>query len=85
MKKRTWKDRLRPFADHIQEMATLIRVMEDAELKALAAAITRPTTTNCGWSTYQAAGVIEREVASELYRRKQQKSAGATATVDGDA
>jgi hypothetical protein len=76
----TWKDRLRPFADHIETMATMIRLLEDEDLKKLGAACCQPTQTNCGWSTYQAAKVIEREVGAELYRRKQKRESASTVT-----
>jgi hypothetical protein len=66
----TWKDRLRPFAQHIEQISALIRVMEDEELKKLGIACRNPTSTNCGWATYQAAKVIMGEVDAELRRRQ---------------
>lgn len=66
----TFKKRLAPFAKHIEDMSVMIRIMEDEDLKKLGIACRQVTTTNCGWSTYQAGKVIEREVGAELYRRK---------------
>lgn len=79
----SWKDRLRPFAGYIEEMAVLIRVMDDAELKKLAEACRRPTRTNSGWSTYQAARLISGEVDAELNRRLRPDYSRPSASANG--
>jgi hypothetical protein len=65
----TWKDRLRPFAEHIEAIHSAINTMSDDDLKKLGIACRQPTQTNCGWSTYGAAKVIKGEVDAELARR----------------
>ena len=65
-----WRDRLRPFAEHIYKINKKIFDATDEDLRALAKACRRVTRTNCGWGEYRIAPLLAELVREELGRRR---------------
>ncbi len=84
MSRTTWKQRLASFAGHVQAMYTDITIMPDDELRALVAACKRATSTNCGWSTFRAARVIEAEAVNEWQGRRRKRRKRSAQPAKGD-
>lgn len=68
--KEPWKQLLKPFTLQVEVMWAAIQEASAEELEALRDACEKPSQTNCGWSTYEAAKAIRAEVNSEIARRK---------------
>jgi hypothetical protein len=77
MKRQTWKQRLRPLAELIEQANTHCESLSDAELKKAIAACEKPTQVNCGWSTYHAAVIFRPMLLSESARRMYSKQKAA--------
>lgn len=72
--RKTWADRLDPFARLYATMEAGIsadlEAMTDAELSKTLAATRRPTQTNAWWATYAVAPIVAELVREERERRR---------------
>lgn len=74
-----WKKTLRPYADLLEQLHQKVKTdaaeMSDADLKALNEAALKPSSTNCGWSTFEAAAIVRERAGHELWMRKHREPA----------
>ena len=80
-----WRDRLKPFAEHIYEINKKIFDATDKDLRALAKACRRVTGTNCGWAEYLIAPILTDLVKGELGRRRLSRKAAKKAKAGKEA
>lgn len=64
------KERLEPFAEDYERLVQSLEAMDDVALEGLSVACANVSQTNCGWSTYRAAKVLQPEISSILLLRK---------------